>query len=87
MEFSTAQKVNIICSEGDVLLRGDEEGSGDQLLVSSHVLSEASENLSGILRTLCVPKARSFASTNEVTLLRNSSDALLIICSILHGRD
>ena len=83
----TARKVNIICSEGDVLLRGAEQGNGDLLLVSSHVLSKASENLSEILRIPQMPKVRSFATTREVTLPRDSLDALLIICNVLHGHD
>ena len=87
MELPTARKVNIICPEGDVLLRGAEQGNGDLLLVSSHVLSKASESLSKILRTPHVPKVRRFATTREATLPRDSLDALLIICNILHGHD
>jgi hypothetical protein len=87
MGLLTAQKVNIICPEGDVLLRGAEEGSRDLLLVSSHVLSKASESISRILQTPRVPKTRSFAFTNEVEFPEDDGDALLTICNILHGRD
>jgi hypothetical protein len=87
MKPLTAQKINIICAEGDVLLRGTEEGSKDLLLVSSLVLSKASESLSKILHTPRAPKLRSFAFTNEVRLPEDDGDALFIICNILHGRD
>jgi hypothetical protein len=46
MELLKAQKVNIICPEGDILLRGAHKGSKDLLLVSSQVLSKASESFS-----------------------------------------
>ncbi|KAM0703848.1 hypothetical protein Q7P35_005577 [Cladosporium inversicolor] len=87
MELPTARKINIICSDGDILLRGAEQGNGDLLLVSSHVLSKASESLSEILRIPQMPKVQSFPTTREITLPRDSLDALLIICNILHGRD
>lgn len=87
MELPTARKVNIICSEGDILLQGAEQGNGDLLLVSSHVLSKASENLSEILRIPQMPQGQSLPALKEITLPRDSLDALLIICNILHGRD
>ena len=87
MELFTAQKVNIICSEGDLLLRGAEGGTGDLLLVSSHVLGKASESFSRTFQTAPVPEHRSFAYTNEITLPNDRGDALLIICNILHGCD
>jgi hypothetical protein len=87
MKLLTAQKINIICAEGDILLRGAEEGSKDLLLVSSLVLSKASDSFSKILHTPRVPKLQSFAFTNEVGLPEDDGDALLIICNILHGRD
>jgi hypothetical protein len=87
MEPLTAQKVNIICPEGDVLLRGAYGGSKDLLLVSSHVLSKASESFARMLQTPRVPKPRSFAFTNEFRLPDDDGDALLTICNILHGRD
>jgi hypothetical protein len=87
MELPTARKVNIICSEGDVLLQGAEQGTADLLLVSSHVLSKASESLAEILRTPQMPQGQSLPTIREITLPRDSLDALLIICNILHGRD
>lgn len=87
MELPTTRKVNIICSEGDVLLRGAEQGNRDLLLVSSHVLSKASGSFSELLRIPHVPKVQSFATIREVTLPIDSLDALLIICNILHGHD
>ena len=87
MKLLTAQKINIICAEGDILLRGAEEGSQDLLLVSSLVLSKASDSFSKILHTPRVPKLQSFAFTNEVRLPEDDGDALFIICNILHGRD
>jgi hypothetical protein len=87
MELLTAQKVNIICPEGDVLLRGSYQGSRDLLLASSDVLSKASESLARMLQTPRVPKPRSFAFTNEIKLPEDDGDALSIICNILHGRD
>jgi hypothetical protein len=87
MELLTAQKVNIICPEGDILLRGAYEGNRDLLLASSHVLSKASESLTRMLQTPRAPRPRSFAFTNEIKLPEDDGDALLIICNILHGRD
>lgn len=87
MELPTARKVNIICSVGDVLLHGAEQGNGDLLLVSSHVLSKASESLSEILRIPRMPQGQSLPTIREITLPRDSLDALLIICNILHGRN
>lgn len=87
MELPTARKVNIICSEGDVLLQGAEQGNEDLLLVSSHVLSKASESLSEILRIPQMPQGQSLPTIREITLPRDSLDALLVICNILHGRD
>jgi len=87
MGLFTAQKINIICPEGDVLLRGAEQGSKDLLLVSSLVLSKASESLSKMVHAPRVPKSRSFVFTNEIKLPEDDGDALLIICNILHGRN
>jgi hypothetical protein len=87
MALLTAQKVNIVCPEGDVLLRGAEEGNKDLLLVSSRVLTRASDSFSKILHTPRVPKLGPFAFTNEVKLPEDDVDTLLIICNILHGRN
>jgi hypothetical protein len=86
MELLKAQKVNIICPEGDILLRGAHKGSNDLLLVSSQVLSKASASFSKLLQTRTLPTSQSFAFTNEVKLPDDDGDALLTICNILHGR-
>jgi hypothetical protein len=87
MELLKAQKVIIICPEGDILLRGAHKGSKDLLLVSSQVLSKASESFSKLLQTRNLPTSQSFAFTNEVTLPDDDGDALLTICNVLHGRN
>lgn len=87
MELLKAQKVNIICPEGDILLRGAHKGSKDLLLVSSQVLSKASESFSKLLQTRSLPTSQSYAFTNEVNFPHDDGDALLTICNILHGRN
>ena len=87
MELLKAQKVIIICPEGDILLRGAHKGSKDLLLVSSQVLSKASESFSKLLQTRNLPTSQSLAFTNEVKLPDDDGDALLTICNILHGRN
>jgi hypothetical protein len=81
-----AQRVNMICPEGDILLRGTQKGSKDLLLVSSQVLSDASESFSRLLQKRVVPTTQPFAFSNEVEFPDDDGDALLTICNILHGR-
>lgn len=89
MPIATAQPVNIICPEGDLLLRVARKGNENLLLVSSQVLIKASGNFSGLLQLRRRPMTQPFAFTslmNELKISDDDGDALLTICNILHGR-
>lgn len=90
MLTSTAQPVNIICAEGDLLLRTTRKGNENLLLVCSQVMINASGNFSGLLRSRRRPMTQPFAFTsplNELRLSEDDGDAMLMICNILHGHD
>lgn len=89
MTTPTAQPVNIICPEGDLLLRVARNGKENLLLVSSQVLIKASGNFSRLLQMRRRPTTQPFAFTSLMTELQfpdDDGDALLTICNILHGR-
>lgn len=87
MALPTAQTVNIICPEGDLLLRVIRKGSESLLLVSTRVLVDASKSFSSLLQMHCRPITQTFTLTNELKLLDDDGDAMLTICNILHGHD
>lgn len=87
MAISTAQKLNIVCPEGDLVLRVAHKGSEGLLLVSPQVLVKASKSFSRLLPMCRGPTSMPFAFTNEVKVPDDDADALLTICNILHGRN
>lgn len=89
MPTPTAQLVNIICPEGDLLLRVTRKGNENLLLVSSQVLVKASGDFSRLLQLRRRSMTQPFAFTslmNELKIFDDDGDALLTICNILHGR-
>jgi hypothetical protein len=89
MPTPTAQPVNIICPEGDLLLRVTRKGNENLLLVSSQVLVKASGDFSRLLQLRRRSTTQPFAFTslmNELKFFDDDGDALLTICNILHGR-
>lgn len=81
----TAQTVDIICPDGDLLLRVSGKGREGLLLVSSRTLVEASESFSKLLQTKRRGRAPiEFSFTNELSV-PDDREALLAICNILHG--
>lgn len=84
---STARTLNIVCPEGDLVLRVAHKGKESLLLVSSQVLVEASQSFSKILQMYLGPMTLPYRFTNEVKVSDDDGDALLTICNILHGRN
>lgn len=89
MSTSTAQPVNIICPDGDLLLRLTRKGNEILLLVSSKVMTKASGNFFSLLQLRRRPMTQPFAFTSpmhELRLPEDDGDAFLTICNILHDR-
>ncbi len=81
----TAQTVDIICPDGDLVLRVSGKGREGLLLVSSRTLVEASESFSKLLQKRRRGRAPvEFSFTNELSV-PDDREALLAICNILHG--
>ena len=78
MPTPTAQPVNIICPEGDLLLRVTRKGNENLLLVSSQVLVKASGDFSRLLQLRRRPMTQPFAFTslmNELKIIDDDGDA------------
>jgi hypothetical protein len=84
MELLKAQKVIIICLEGDIQLRGAHNGSKDLLLASSQVLSKVSESFSKLLQTRNLPTGQSFSFTNEVKFPEDLFEIVPWTCTTYH---
>lgn len=88
MSSSATRSVNIICPEGDLLLRATREGGETLLLVSSQVMTESSAEFVKLLRLHGRPMTQPSTLTspmNELWIPEDDGDALLTICNILHG--
>lgn len=89
MPASAAQPVNIICPEGDLLLRVTWKGNESLLLVCSQVMTRASGSFLRLLQLRRRPITQPFAFAppmNELRIPEDDGDAMLTICNILHGR-
>lgn len=89
MSTSTAQPVNIICPDGDLLLRLTRKGNESLLLVSSKVMTKASGTFFSLLQLRRRLMTQPFAFTSpmhELRLPEDDGDAFLTICNILHDR-